>query len=365
MPGLLGSSVASPVTRQSPQLSRPEPSVTRRQVRQRRFRVALIAALGVLAIVAALVGRDSGGGSNEPVRRTPPPRATVQPVRLTARVVAQLSAPVEGAAVAQAGLARTVLLGGLTPADSSRADVVILRGSRETGHSLLPAPLHDAAAVGIGHSVYLFGGGDVSGSIDRILRVSLHGKPAQQVGTLPRPLSDIAAAAVGNTAYIVGGYDGTKSSDAILAWRPGQKPKVVGRLVHPLRYAAVTALGGTLYIAGGTTPTGESHGIFSFDTRTRALKLVARLPRSVTHAAAAAFGCCVYVIGGRASQTSTVPSRRIFALEPGKARVRPAGRLPVPLSDLVAVSQRRRILTFGGRSPTQTVASVIELRPPR
>jgi hypothetical protein len=41
-----------------------------------------------------------------------------------------------------------------------------------------------------------------------------------------------------------------------------------------------------------------------------------------------------------------------------------AGRLPVPLSDLGAVAQRRRILAIGGRAKDAgTVATVVELRP--
>ena len=57
------------------------------------------------------------------------------------------------------------------------------------------------------------------------------------------------------------------------------------------------------------------------------------------------------------------PTRRIFAVQPGHAHVRPAGHLPLPLSDLGAVAQRRRILAIGGRGPSGTVSSVVELRP--
>ena len=140
--------------------------------------------------------------------------------------------------------------------------------------------------------------------------------------------------------------------------------RVVGRLPHPLRYAAVAALGRNLYIAGGSTPTGASHDVLAFDTTARKLTLAARLPRPTTHAAAATFGCCVYVIGGRQEQVGT-PTRRIFAVQPGRRRIRSAGRLPVPLSDLGAVAQRRRILAIGGRTTAGTVATIVELRPRR
>jgi hypothetical protein len=194
--------------------------------------------------------------------------------------------------------------------------------------------------------------------------VSLSGRPPSVAGRLPRPLSDVASATVGSTAFVVGGFDGTNARDEILAWRPGHRVETVGKLPHPLRYAAVAALGRNLYIAGGSTPSGASHDVLAFDTVTRKLSLAARLPRPTTHAAAAPFGCCVYVIGGREEQVGT-PTRRIFAVRPGQRRIYRAGRLPVPLSDLGAVAQRRRILAIGGRTSTGTVDTVAELRPRR
>jgi len=323
-----------------------------------------VAALVALGVVAALVGKGGGGKDNgSATTGPPPPRAAVQPIHLSSRVVGHLSAPEQDAAVAQIGPASAVLLGGLTAADTSRADVVVLHGSREARHDILPAAVHDAAAVRLGRSVYLFGGGNFTTS-DVIVRVSLSGRPARQVGKLPRPLSDIAAATVGSTAFIVGGFDGANASDEILAWRPGHQVRVAGHLPHPLRYAAVAALGRTLFIAGGSTPTGASHDVLAFDTVTRKLTLAARLPRPTTHAAAATFGCCVYVIGGRQEQVGT-PTRRIFAVQPGQRRIHRAGRLPVPLSDLGAVAQRRRILAVGGRTSAGTVATIVELRPQR
>ncbi|HKN95144.1 MAG TPA: hypothetical protein VJU60_12475 [Thermoleophilaceae bacterium] len=320
-------------------------------------------ALILLGVIAALVSRGGGSGNKPEGERLgpPPPRATVQPIRLRASTAGHLSAPEQDAAVAQLGPASAVLLGGLTAADTSRTDIVVLHGAREVRHDVLPSAVHDAAAVRLGRAVYLFGGGNFTTS-DAIVKVSLSGRPAKQAGKLPKPLSDIAAATVGSSAFIVGGYDGTNPSDAILSWRPGHRVQVVGHLPHPLRYAAVAALGRNLYIAGGSTPTGASHDVLAFDTITHKLSVAARLPRPTTHAAAAAFGCCVYVIGGRQEQVGT-PTRRIFAVQPGHRRIQSAGHLPVPLSDLGAVAQRRRILAIGGRTSTGTVATITELRP--
>ena len=336
-------------------------------MRQRRIQALLVAALVVLGVIAAIVGSQRGSHDKQTqVRTPPPPRAAQQPVHLSSTVVGQLSQPEQDAAVAQAGPASTILLGGLTAADTSRADVIVLHGAREARHDTLPTAVHDAAAVRLGRAVYLFGGGTNLGTTsDQIVRVSLSGRPPAQVDKLPRPLSDIAAATVGSSAFIVGGFDGAKAYDTIIAWRPGHRARVVGHLPHPLRYAAVASLGRNLFIAGGSTPQGASHDVFSFDTVARKLTLAARLPRPTTHAAAANFGCCVYVIGGRQEQLGT-PTRRIFAIRPGRRHLLAAGRLPVALSDLGAVAQRRRILAIGGRTRSSgTVATVVELRPRR
>jgi hypothetical protein len=68
----------------------------------------------------------------------------------------------------------------------------------------------------------------------------------------------------------------------------------------------------------------------------------------------------VYVIGGRGIQPGT-PTRRIFTFDPVRRHLESAGRLPQPLSDLGAVTQRGRILVFGGRSATAAVSSIVAL----
>ncbi|HEY2600106.1 MAG TPA: hypothetical protein VGI67_01025 [Thermoleophilaceae bacterium] len=350
------------MTHPSPQTP---PRPRSRQVRQRRLQALLLAALAALGVAGALVGRSHNGhGPGTPRPAAPPPRATLEPVRLISSVVGHLSAPEQNAALAQVGSASAVLLGGLTSGNTARTDVVVLHGAREVRDDVLPLAWRDAAAVRLGRAVYLFGGANNITTSDQILRVSLSGKPAMRVGSLPRPLADIAAATAGSSAFIVGGFDGKSPSDKILSWRPQHRVRVVGKLPHPLRYPAVAALGRDLYILGGTTPAGPSHDVFKFDTVTHKLSLAARLPRPSTHAAASAFGCCVYMIGGVQVEGGT-PTRRIFAVQPGRRHVRPAGRLPVPISDLGAVSQRRRILAIGGRTSAGTVASIVELRPQR
>ena len=116
-----------------------------------------------------------------------------------------LVSPVQNAAAAPSGPLSALLLGGLTAADISRADV---RGVSPTGDrspGTLPVALHDEAAVSLGGTVYLFGGGDGVRQLDSIIRVDPSSGRSTTVGTLPRGASDVAAAAVGDTAYVVGG----------------------------------------------------------------------------------------------------------------------------------------------------------------
>ena len=162
---------------------------------------------------------------------------------LVARRSGTLTQAVQDAAPAPAAGNRVLLLGGLTPADTS-SDAIVLAGPGG-GHATgrLPAALHDAAAARVGGSVYLFGGGNGTRQLDQILRVPLTGGSAVLVGRLPSPSSDQLGTAIGDTAYIVGGYTGTRWLDTIVAYRPGQPARVVAHLPYTVRYPAVTSVG--------------------------------------------------------------------------------------------------------------------------
>ena len=106
---------------------------------------------------------------------------------LVARRTGTLAQAEQDAAPAPAGGNRVLLLGGLTPADTS-SDAITLAGptgGRVVGR--LPGALHDAAAARLGGSVYLFGGGNGTRQLDQILRVPLTGGSAVPVGRLPAP----------------------------------------------------------------------------------------------------------------------------------------------------------------------------------
>ncbi len=288
------------------------------------------------------------------------PVVRVVPVTVAERPLGNLAAPVQDATSAP-WHGGAILAGGLTSADTSTANVVLVRAPGRTAP--LPLALHDATSAALGGAVYLFGGGDGVHQLDGIIRVT-PGTPTT-VAHLPAPSSDQAGAAWGGAEYVVGGYTGTSWLNTIVRWRPGQPARVVGRLPVALRYAAVAAVAGRIVIAGGSTPAGTaSDAVLSFDPATRRITRVGRLPNPTTHAAAAALGSHVYVIGGRGAVVDT-PTAAIEAVDPIARRVVPAGMLGSARSDLAAVGLPGKILLAGGRGGSGTVATISELVPTR
>ncbi len=288
------------------------------------------------------------------------PVARAVPVTVAEHALGSLAAPVQDATSAP-WRGGAILAGGLTAADTSTSNVVLVRAPGSA--SPLPLALHDATAATLGGAVYLFGGGDGVHQLDGIVRVT-PGAPTT-VGHLPAPSSDQSGAVWGGAEYVVGGYTGTRWLNTIVRWRPGQQARVVGHLPVPLRYAAVAAARGRVVIAGGSTPAGTaSDAVLSFDPATGRVTRIGRLSSPTTHAAAAALGNHVYVIGGRSATVDT-PTAAIEAIDPIARTVVVAGTLNSARSDLAAVGLPGRILLAGGRGGAGTVATVSELLPSR
>jgi YVTN family beta-propeller protein len=338
--------------------------------------MALLSAALALVAIATIILRGTGGGGSTgsppagtttTVTVAAPPgartRAAPRKVVLVERSTGSLAAPVQDEAVAPVA-AGAMLLGGLTAADISRADIRIATANGDRGAGLLPTALHDTAAVRLGDSVYLFGGGTNAGTqSNAIVRVPVQGGAASVVGHLPAPSSDQSAAAIGNTAYVVGGYTGSQWLDTIVAWRPGTQPRVVARLPSALRYAAVTAADGQLVIAGGSLESGSaSDAVLGYRPGSNRPVRLGRLPAPTTHATAATLDGVAYVIGGRGSLLDT-PTARIVAIDPRTHRIRPAGKLASSRSDLAATNVGNGILLAGGRGAAGTEAGLSVLRP--
>jgi YVTN family beta-propeller protein len=332
-------------------------------------RAALVLLVPLAALAAFFLYRHASAGgqpaTTTTVHAVPRRNRIARPVhvRFVERSTGRLPAPVQDAAVA-AGPNRTMLLlGGLTPADTSTSRIVLaqVHGARLRG--ALPTALHDAAAAQLGGAAYLFGGGDGTRQLDAILRVDDATGTAAPAGRLPSPSSDQAAAEVDGTAYVVGGYTGSRWLDTIVAWRPGTQARVVAHLPTPVRYAAVTAVGGRLLIAGGSLPNGNaSDALLEYDPATRLVTRVGRLPAPTTHAAAAAVGDVAYVLGGRGAGVET-RTARVVAVDMRSRRSWGAGRLAAPRSDLAAATLSGRIVLAGGRGPTGTEPAISELVP--
>ena len=318
----------------------------------------LIAILLALAAVAGIGWRITARHHDAPPSRLPTAGPTtreaasrsprVAPISVSQRPLGALTHPVQDAAAASAGAERVILLGGITAAGTSSDEALLVSRGRDRLRGRLPGPLHDAAAVSLAGATYLFGGGNGSSQTDRILRVDVSTGGVTVAGRLPAPSSDQAAAVIRGRAYVVGGFTGSQWLDTIVSWQPGAQPSVVAHLPAPLRYAAVTAVADRLVIAGGSTPDGAaSAAVLSFDPATRRVTTIGRLLAGTTHAAAASLGNVAYVIGGRGATPGT-PTRRIVAVAVRSGRIRLAGRLAAPVSDLAAVSLDSRILPPAG-----------------
>jgi hypothetical protein len=293
--------------------------------------VVLVAGAAVVGVLVLRHGRPSATTATTVASKAAHhPHRLRRFFRLAERQIGRLQSPVQDAAAASLSGGRALLLGGLTAADTSRADVRLVSANRDRPAGELPLAVHDAAAVRLGSAVYLFGGGtNESSQSDAIVHADERGRSVV-VSRLPAPSSDQAASAVGGTAYVVGGYTGTRWLDTIVAWRPGSSARVVARLPSALRYAAVTSTGGRLIIAGGSLPNGAaSRTILEYTPGSSRVEQIGRLPFATTHAAAAAVGDVVYVIGGRgAALGSATP--RIVAVDLRTRRVRAAGTLEDP-----------------------------------
>jgi YVTN family beta-propeller protein len=329
-----------------------------------RVRRALVLVLPAVVVAGCGGGHRAGPAPTSasttvekpaPVVRRDPPLTRLAPVpagTLATAVQDAAAAPFAGGAV---------LVGGLTPADTSSDSIatVTRAGSRQVGR--IPGALHDAAAVTLGRTTYVFGGGNGVAQLSTILAVDPRTGAAQPVGHLPAGSSDQAGAAVGRTAYVVGGYTGGRWLDTIVAWRPGRKAQVVAHLPHAVRYAAVAGAGGRLVIAGGSLESGSaSDAVYAWTPGSAHVVRIGRLPAPTTHAAAAAIGSVAVVAGGRGDSVGT-PTGRIVAVEGSHIRV--VGTLPRPLSDLAAVSTKEGILLAGGRDATGTSAEITRLVP--
>jgi hypothetical protein len=325
------------------------------------------------ALALALMAGGCGGssentpsahGSHNSPRAARRPRlqhVRPAPLHLTYHSRFQLPAPLRDPAAVGLESGRFVLIGGLNSVDVSSAEITVADAHRVLRQATLTLAQHDAQGALLDGLVYVFGGGAAS-ELDHIVSFDPANGSVRAAGSLPRAQSDVAVTATDGTAYIVGGYDGTAWLNTILAWRPGETPKVVARLPVGLRYAAASSVGTQVIIAGGSTPTGATDAVLRFDPATGRVSRIGRLPAPTTHAAAATLGGFVYVVGGRGDSVSSQRAG-VLSIDPRTGRVRPAGRLPMPLSDAAVLPIGHGLLVAGGLAPSGVQRAVAELTP--
>jgi N-acetylneuraminic acid mutarotase len=294
-------------------------------------------------------------------RAAVPSKATAAGVALTYRPLFDLAAPVQDPASAALGPSQFVLLGGLTAADTS-TDAVTVAGLHSSAvRASLPNDQHDAQAATLGGRVYVFGGGQFT-QYDHILTYDPRTNSIQTAGSLPRPASDVAVTGDGSTGYVIGGFDGINWLNTVLAFTPGDSPRILARLPVALRYAAAAAVGGYVLVAGGSTPTGLSDAIYRINPSTGAVSVLGHLPAGVTHAGAGVIGSTMYLVGGR-GEIVTDRSADVWAIDPANGTIRRAAKLPQPLSDAAVISLGDHMIVAGGSAAGGTQATVGELAP--
>ena len=242
----------------------------RRRRRRRGVRRLVVALLLIVAfgVVAAVLERSRSHTSTPAATASAQAPKAARPaaigasvagaLRVVARHTGLLSAPLQDAASAPAGVNGFALLAGLSASDTSTKEIRLATATGDRVMGQLPTALHDAAAARLGSFVYLFGGGDGVTQHDEIVRVDPATWQATVVGRLPAASSDQSGAVIGDTAYVVGGFTGSAWLDSIVAYRPGSSARVIAHLPTPVRYAAVTAADGRLVIAGGSLPDGTA-----------------------------------------------------------------------------------------------------------
>lgn len=305
-------------------------------------------------LVALLLSGCAGSSA----RRAQPKYQSAPPL-LTAQLMPwQLGAPISRAVVLAENGA-VVIAGGLTRNGSSATGVFRLNPGTGSLDVLgaLAQPVHDAAGAYQNGRTLLFGGGSTStvATVQEFTRRS----GGTEIGRLPRPRSDLTSIAVGRYVYLLGGYDGARLASDVLRTADGIHFHSVTRLRVPVRYPAAAALGSRLFIFGGQNAGDASiTAIQEVNLKSDKVRVVGHLPIPVAHGSAVVLRGHLYVAGGRSGGTA---QRRIWSFDPAQHRIRPAGFLPIALSDMGSATIGQTAYLIGGENWTQQ-ASVVKLQ---
>lgn len=250
-------------------------------------------------------------------------------------------------AVAFAGGARILLVGGLVPGDRSIGAVTALDPVSGASHPrpALRQPSHDAAGIRLAGADYLIGGGDAAG-LAVVQRVGASG-PSTVVGALPQPRSDLVTAVVGSRGYVLGGYTGTSLPSQVLVTRNGRHFRPHGALAVPVRYAAAVATGSAIYLFGGLDASGNPvSDIQRYDPRNGRTRVIGQLPAALSGASAVAMDGRILVAGGRLASGATTGA--VLMWDAG--HLHRVARLRRPVANAASVVADSTAWLLGGES---------------
>lgn len=256
-----------------------------------------------------------------------------------------------------------LVLGGLTPGDSTTARVWSIdttsRSVRPAGH--LAVAVHDASGAVLGGHAFVFGGGSAT-SVATVQEYD--GGHARVVGALPEARSDSAAAVIGSTAYVVGGFDGHAMDRDVLATMDGRHFRVVAKLRIGVRYPAVAVMadrflvvaGGALATTEGTANGAQTSAVQRVDVQTGRVDVVGQLATAMAHATGVTLQGLPLVIGGRRGAQAVRGIASVLL----PSAVRSVGSLPQGLSDsgVAVVGNAAYVVggeTTGPGAPTSAV----------
>lgn len=331
------------------------------RVRRRRA-IAGATALVLLSLLLVVLlgpGRSAPAGTQATGARPDrtPAAGTQTQSRVEATVLATgLPSPLSREAAYPVGRGDLLLVGGLTPADTSSSIVTVLDTATGTVSSVgsLAVPTHDAGGARNGRSALLFGGGQATSvaTVEAfpLSRATIAPSAAGQtrarvVGALPGPRSDDVAVAMGGIDYVVGGYNGTVGTPGVLATTNGRTFRTVATLPVPVRYPAVAAFEGRVYVFGGEAVTGPQAGqpvpdVQVVDPARHSARVAGYLKHPLEGAAAAVLGGHIYLAGGNsglapgaAAATTTVTVSTVWRFDPQRATTTVVAQLPVPVSN--------------------------------
>lgn len=322
---------------------------------------------------ACTAGQPGPAALNGPVRRQTPQQPMVLQATWTPY---QLRSAISGAvAVAEAGTGQLLIAGGASGRRAATAAVALLNpvSGRERGAGKLALPVIDAAAVLVHNRLVVFGGraGRATARV-QVLAPGDRRAPASRLASLPQARSGLVAASMEGTTYLVGGASGADRLAQVLRTTDGVHFSAAASLPVPVADAAAVASAGQLWVFGGSTSAGLTDIIQRIDLASGRAKVVGELPRPLAAASAFVLGGQIFLAGGltgaAAGQHGSRPAQlarasgTVLSIDPARATVRIAGRLPMPVAHAGSAVVADTAYLVGGTDGTQAVPAVVALR---